>query len=68
MHSIHPPNSPRIYTKPIQNWLHAIMGLVILAVGYATVWTGIDLWPEASDLPPVPRSVKILFWILLGVS
>lgn len=51
----------------MQNWAHALIGLAMLGLGYAAVWTGFgefDIW---SGLGPVSRGWKAGWGVLLGV-
>ncbi|KAL7412547.1 hypothetical protein BDY24DRAFT_442097 [Mrakia frigida] len=53
--------------KSIQNLLHPLLGVAILAVGWATCWLGFDEWELFSGLGPVSRGVRIGWVVLLGI-
>lgn len=54
--------------KSIQNLVHPLLGVAILALGWATCWLGFDEWEKWSGLEAVSRGVKIAWGVLLGVS
>jgi hypothetical protein len=53
--------------RAIQNWAHAIIGLAMLGLGYAAVWTGFGEFEIWSGLGPVSRGWKAGWGVLLGV-
>ncbi|KAF8973311.1 hypothetical protein BDZ97DRAFT_1780761 [Flammula alnicola] len=58
--------------RPPQNYLHAVLGIAIIGLSLYQVYTGFnDEWPATTGRPPVPKSVKVVFWVwvvLLPVS
>ena len=45
------------------------MGSATIAILYAQIVTGFDEWDEASDAgTTVPKGVRVVFWILLGIE
>ncbi|KAI0060787.1 hypothetical protein BV25DRAFT_1917347 [Artomyces pyxidatus] len=63
--------------RPPQNYIHAILGLVILALSTSQIHQGIYTeWPEATgNVHPVPQSAKhswlaliIVFWALYAIG
>jgi hypothetical protein len=57
----------RFMGKPLQNWIHPLIGVIILAVGWITTYQGFDEWATWAGLGSVPKGVVIAWGILLGV-
>ncbi|KAL7416761.1 hypothetical protein BDY24DRAFT_378185 [Mrakia frigida] len=57
----------QIKGKSIQNWLHPVVGVLILVIGWATVWSGFDEWASSSGLGSVPKGVRVAWGVLLGI-
>ncbi|KAJ6480361.1 hypothetical protein C8R45DRAFT_769013, partial [Mycena sanguinolenta] len=56
------PKTPK--ARPIQNYLHAVFGLTVLALGMYQIRTGYtEEWPKFSSLGTVSKAVNVL-WIL----
>jgi hypothetical protein len=55
--------------RPPQNYIHAIFGLLIIALALYQVHTGYHIeWPETTGRAPLPDGVDIIFWIWAAVS
>ncbi len=55
--------------RPPQNYLHAVLGLLIIGLGFYQVRTGYHVeWPETTGRDPLPNGVNIVFWIWVAVS
>ncbi|KAI0271084.1 hypothetical protein BGY98DRAFT_937179 [Russula aff. rugulosa BPL654] len=66
-----------IFHRPLQNYFHAILGLVILAMASYQIHDGIyTVWPfVTANIPPVKDSAKhawlallIIFWVLYFIG
>ncbi|KAJ7137463.1 hypothetical protein C8R43DRAFT_1238948 [Mycena crocata] len=67
IHYFKPKNARR---RPPQNYLHAVLGLVILALGMYQIRTGYaDEWPKLTPLGRLPNGVDTLWivWCILIV-
>lgn len=57
-----------VKSKPWTNILHPLGGVVILVLGWITVWQGFEEWEIWSGLGPVPQGVRVVYGIIIGVS
>ncbi|KAF8914525.1 hypothetical protein CPB85DRAFT_1298321 [Mucidula mucida] len=54
--------------RPPQNYLHAVLGLLIIGLGFYQVRTGYHVeWPETTGRDPLPNGVNIVFWIWVAI-
>jgi uncharacterized membrane protein len=66
IHFYHPKHSVR---RPPQNYLHAVVGLLIISLAFYQVRTGYNVeWPTTTGRDPLPAGVDILYWIWVVVS
>jgi hypothetical protein len=50
--------------RPLQNYFHAVVGLLIIALALYQVRTGYDYeWPTETGLNPLPPTVDVVYWI-----
>jgi hypothetical protein len=55
--------------RPLQNYFHAILGLLIIALAFYQVRTGFRTeWVNATGREPLPRGVNILWYVWVVVS
>ena len=61
---------PKVWRgRPPQNYLHAIVGIALIALALYQVHVGYsDEWPKLSGKKKLPRGVNILWDVLLVVS
>ncbi|KZP34370.1 hypothetical protein FIBSPDRAFT_971280 [Athelia psychrophila] len=65
IHWIKPKNAKR---RPIQNYMHAVLGIAIIALAFYQVWTGYhNEWPTMTGLGNTPNGVNLLWvvWVIL---
>lgn len=63
--------SPRRPSFPFVRLSHVLLGLITLGLGYWQIETGLSddgEWNTMAENGKVPKSVQIIFWILLGVE
>lgn len=66
VHWFKPRNSKR---RPLQNYLHAIFGLLIIALALYQVRTGFLVeWPLKVGLGNIPNAVNIVWYVWVAVS
>lgn len=54
--------------RPIQNYFHAVVGLLTIALAMYQVYLGYKIeWPKTTGLEPFPQGVTILYyaWIVV---
>ncbi|GAA5986814.1 hypothetical protein JCM10908_000908 [Rhodotorula pacifica] len=64
-------SSPKRPSFPFTRISHVVLGLVTIGLGYWQIETGISddgEWNSKAENGKVPKSVQIIFWILLGVE
>jgi len=50
--------------RPIQNYFHAFLGIVIVAMSFYQVHTGYkDEYPDVTGLDPLPKAADIVFYV-----
>jgi len=50
--------------RPPQNYFHAVVGLLVIALALYQVRTGYDYeWPTATGRGPLPPAVGVVYWI-----
>ncbi|KXN93335.1 hypothetical protein AN958_00259 [Leucoagaricus sp. SymC.cos] len=65
IHWVKPKN---IKYRPPQNYLHAIFGIVLVALALYQVRTGYHVeWPKTTGRAPLPTGVDIIFWIWVAL-
>ncbi|GAA5829876.1 hypothetical protein JCM11251_007917 [Rhodosporidiobolus azoricus] len=66
--ALHP--SLRGGPPPVLRAAHIVAGVVIVGLGYLQIANGLyKEWEEGSDaMTAVPKGVKVVFWVLLGVE
>ncbi|KAG6917816.1 hypothetical protein DXG01_000876 [Tephrocybe rancida] len=65
IHWIKPRNTSR---RPIQNYVHAVFGLLIIAMAMYQVYDGFTSeWPRTTGREPLFNGVKILFYIWIAL-
>jgi hypothetical protein len=66
IHWIKPKGSRR---RPLQNYLHAIIGLLLIALAFYQVRVGYKVeWPAQTGRDPLPRAVDIVWYVWVVVS
>ncbi|KAF9043771.1 hypothetical protein BDZ89DRAFT_1059221 [Hymenopellis radicata] len=54
--------------RPPQNYLHAVIGLLLIGLAFYQVRSGYDdEWQEATGRNPLPNGVDIVFWIWVAI-
>jgi len=54
--------------RPIQNYLHAVVGLFTIALAMYQVYLGFKKeWPRTTGLEPFPQGVTILYYVWIVV-
>lgn len=61
-----PSSTLRVEHKSIWNWLHPFLGMTILVLGYATVWTGFGEFESWAQLGSIGWGVRGV-WVALIV-
>ncbi|KAF9049708.1 hypothetical protein BJ165DRAFT_939693 [Panaeolus papilionaceus] len=65
---IHFVKNPHRARRPPQNYIHAIFGLLTIALSFYQVYTGFNReWPAATGRGAAPEAVRIVFWVWLGI-
>lgn len=55
--------------RPLQNYLHAVLGLLIIAFAFYQVRTGYrDEWTKETGRPALPKGVNIVWIVWVVVS
>lgn len=55
--------------RPLQNYLHAVGGLLIIALAFYQVRTGFRTeWPLKAGLGNIPNAVNIVWYVWVAVS
>ncbi|KWU47434.1 hypothetical protein RHOSPDRAFT_30859 [Rhodotorula sp. JG-1b] len=64
-------SSAKRHSFPVVRLSHALLGLITLGLGYWQIETGLSddgEWNTMAENGNVPKSVQVIFWILLGVE
>ncbi|KAF5385965.1 hypothetical protein D9615_002538 [Tricholomella constricta] len=65
IHWVKPRNTTR---RPVQNYFHAVLGLLIIALAMAQVHSGFTVeWSKTTGREPFPNSVNILFYVWISL-
>ena len=50
--------------RPPQNYFHAVVGLLVIALALYQVRSGYDYeWPTVTGRGPLPPAVDVIYWI-----
>ena len=56
-------------SRPLQNYLHAVIGLLLVALAFYQVRLGCTVeWPKQTGRGPVPNAANIMWYIWVVVS